>query len=322
VSVVEGAIDAVSERLATVSRRTTFGIGGPADLLVTAHRASEVTAVLQVVADVGVPLFVLGGGSNLLVADDGIRGVTLCLGGELAQLTVLEGGAAIRCGAAVTYPRLTRTALELGWASAVGWIGTPGQVGGALLMNAGSREGEISDVVESVETCSARGIQMITKEGCQFRYRGSLFQQQSDDSLDQESFFLNSTRVRAREVLTSTILRCDNRETMAASLQSRAQELLEKRHRSQPKLRSAGSIFKNPPGDFAGRLIEACGLKGAVVGAAQISDVHANFIVNRGGARAADVLSLAAQAQHAVLDRFHVSLEWEVRRVGTFAVMP
>jgi UDP-N-acetylmuramate dehydrogenase len=121
--------------------------------------------------------------------------------------------------------------------------------------------------------------------------------------------------------LTSTILQCDNREIMSAALQTRAQELLERRHRSQPKLRSAGSIFKNPPNDFAGRLIEACGLKGTSIGAAQISDVHANFIVNRGGALAADVVTLATQAHEAVLAKFGVRLEWEVRRVGAFSAV-
>jgi UDP-N-acetylmuramate dehydrogenase len=181
-------------------------------------------------------------------------------------------------------------------------MGTPGQVGGALKMNAGTRDGEIGDVVVSVEAATADGPITLSREDCGFSYRKSKF-----------SDFL---------VLTSVLLQCDSREIeqdKQLELDAMAKELLKRRKGSQPKLRSAGSIFKNPPGDFAGRLIEAVGLKGLVQGNAQISEVHANFVVNRGQATAADVLFLAERAKRLVRERFDIALEWEVRRVGDFS---
>jgi UDP-N-acetylmuramate dehydrogenase len=245
-------------------------------------------------------VFVLGGGSNLLVGDRGIRGVVLTLGGELKRIEVLEDGAAIAVGAGATFPRLTRSAIDLGWRPAIGWMGTPGQVGGALKMNAGTRDGEIGDVVVHVRAATPDGPMVIDKDRCGFGYRKSDFPD--------------------RCVLTKALLRCDSRESEnAAELDRMAKELLKRRHDTQPKLRSAGSIFKNPEGDYAGRLIEAAGMKGAREGNAQISEVHANFVVNLGDATARDVVTLAERARDEVRSRFGVELRWEVRRVGEFA---
>lgn len=287
------------ERDAPMSKRTTFGIGGPADLLVGPRDEEELVAVLGEVEQAGLPLFILGGGSNLLVGDGGIRGVVLCLQGDLKAIEVKEDGARIDVGAGATYPKLTRTALDLGWPSAIGWIGTPGQVGGALRMNAGTRDGEIGDVVVEVRAATSQGVERFTREQASFRYRGSAFPDGA--------------------VLTRAILRCDSPKTSEVQELDRvAKELLAKRHQSQPKQRSAGSIFKNPPGDYAGRLIEAVGLKGVRRGNAQISEVHANFVVNLGGATADDVVALADLAEAEVKQRFGIALEWEVRRVGEF----
>jgi UDP-N-acetylmuramate dehydrogenase len=301
---LDGCLDAIAgvpvERDAPMAKRTTFGIGGPADALVTARSEDEVVQVLRAVRDHDVPLFLLGGGSNLLVGDRGVRGVVLTLRGELAAIEVREGGAVIATGAASTFPRLTRTAIDLGWPPAIGWIGTPGQVGGALKMNAGSREGEIGDCVVEVRVATTEGVEILPKAACGFSYRSSRFPPET--------------------VLTSAILRCDaHRSEKARELDRVAKEKLNARHKTQPKLRSAGSIFKNPEGDYAGRLIEAAGLKGMKRGNASISDVHANFVVNHGGASAADVVWLAEQAQAEVKARFDVDLQWEVKRVGEFA---
>ncbi len=287
------------ERAAVLAKRTTFGIGGPADVLVTVVDEAELLTVLQLARDHAQPVFLLGGGSNLLVGDKGVRGVTLLQGGNLKSLTVGEDGATIDVGAGCTYPTLTRKALDLGWQSAVGWIGTPGSVGGALKMNAGTRHGELGDVVVEVRGVSADGPVVFDKAACGFSYRNSAFP--------------------PRVVLTRAFLRCDDRKSdEAGELDRIAKELLAKRHASQPKQRSAGSIFKNPTGDFAGRLIEAAGLKGFQSGQARISEVHANFVVNLGGASAADVVACAEHAAKVVRERFGVELEWEVRRVGEF----
>lgn len=287
------------ERGAVLAKKTTFGIGGPADVLVTVEDDDQLLTTLRAARDHALPVFLLGGGSNLLVGDKGIRGVVLVLAGALASLVVGEGGATIEVGAGCTYPKLTRMALDLGWRPAVGWIGTPGTVGGALKMNAGTRHGEIGDVVVEVHGMTADGPVRFDKAACGFSYRNSAFP--------------------SRVVLTRAFLRCDDRRSEeAGELDRFAKELLAKRHASQPKQRSAGSIFKNPVGDYAGRLIEAAGLKGFQVGKARISDVHANFVVNLGGATAADVVAVAEHAAKTVKEKFGVELEWEVRRVGEF----
>lgn len=284
---------------APLSRRTTFRIGGPADLLASPCTAEEVVEVLAWAEDESVPWWVLGGGSNILIGDGGVRGCVITLEGDLARIDASDDGASIEVGAGATFPRLTRTALDLGWPGAVGWIGTPGQVGGALIMNAGTRDGEIGDVVIEVFAATARGVVRFDREGCGFAYRTSAFPRGA--------------------VLTSAILQCDvHRSEEAAALDRHAKELLRRRHATQPKQRSAGSLFKNPPGDYAGRLIEAAGMKGLTVGGAQISEVHANFFVNLGGATARDVVTLAERAQEEVRSKFGVELEWEVKRVGDF----
>jgi UDP-N-acetylmuramate dehydrogenase len=299
---------------APLARRTTFGIGGPADLMVEAGSDDDVARVLQVTRDHRLPLFVLGGGSNLLVHDAGVRGIVLALAGSLAELAIADDGRRIDVGCGCSFPRLTKTCIELGWPGAVGWIGTPGQVGGAVLMNAGSKQGEFGDVVIAVRVAVAGAVVTVDRGDCGFSYRSSVFQRGwrpsdgSINSVDPES---------SRFVLTRAILKCDNASTnFSGELAATANELLDRRHRTQPKLRSAGSLFKNPPGDFAGRLIEAAGLKGYAVGRAQVSPVHANFVVNTGGATAADVVAVADHVRATVAERFGVTLEWEVRRVG------
>ncbi len=307
---------------APLAKRTTFGIGGPADLLAIAKSDDDVARVLQVVEQQRLPLFVLGGGSNLLVRDGGVRGVVLTLAGDLAALVisndVSETGKTVEVGAGCTYPRLTKTCLELGWPSAVGWMGTPGQVGGALLMNAGSWWGEIADVVVDVTAATSQGVRVLSKEECGFGYRTSSFQRGPEGlNAEFDASITSVDRQVSRVVLTRAKLRCDKSAIeKAGELDAQAKELLTRRHQTQPKVRSAGSLFKNPPGDFAGRLIEACGLKGFTVGRAQVSPVHANFVVNVGGATAADVVAVADHVIAAVQQRFAVTLEWEVRRVG------
>jgi UDP-N-acetylmuramate dehydrogenase len=282
-----------------MARHTTFGIGGPADLWVRARDEAEVQRVLQVADQHQLALVVVGGGSNLLVGDGGVRGVTLTLGGALATLAVRDDGRVIDVGAACPFGHLTNAALDLGWPPAVGWFGTPGQVGGALVMNAGTREGQIGDVVVEVRASSAAGPLRLPRSACGFGYRASVFP--------------------AGAVLTGACLQCDSHKTdESETLKAMAQAQLTRRHATQPKLRCAGSFFKNPPGDYAGRLIEAAGLKGLAIGGARISEVHANFVVNTGGATARDVVAVAEHAQRIVKAQSGVNLEWEVRRVGEF----
>jgi UDP-N-acetylmuramate dehydrogenase len=160
---------------------------------------------------------------------------------------------------------------------------------------------------------------VVPQAECGFAYRTSVFQQHNDQAVKagSDASVSSPDQEMKRVVLTRAILRCDNSASeKAKELDAQAKELLARRHRTQPKLRSAGSLFKNPPGDFAGRLIEASGLKGFTVGRAQVSPVHANFVVNLGGAHARDVVAVADHVIATVENDHGVTLEWEVRRVG------
>jgi UDP-N-acetylmuramate dehydrogenase len=170
-------------------------------------------------------------------------------------------------------------------------------VGGALKMNAGGRMGEIGDVVHTVRAVSPEGFHRFSHEECGFRYRNSAFPSDA--------------------ILTFAELHCPKADrNLAPSLTEKARELVVRRKKTQPKQRSAGSMFKNPPGDFAGRLIEACGLKGTRIGDAQISEVHANFFVNLGHASAQDLHQLSQLARETVFKQFAIVLEYEVKVVG------
>jgi len=283
----------------SLKKFTTFSIGGPADVLVSVSHPQDLHRVLVAAQKSNLPVMVLGGGSNVLISDTGVRGVVVHLVGELAEIKEQQDGHEILVGAGASFPMLTKKALELGFESALGWFGTPGQVGGALKMNAGTRLGEIGDVVHTVFGVSASGFHEFTKENITFAYR--------------------TTNFPSDVILTKALLHCDNPvDPEKENLRAKAKELYQKRLSTQPKMKSAGSMFKNPPGDFAGRLIESCGLKEMSIGGAQISAVHANFIVNTGDATAQDVYQLAMHVQKSVFEKFRILLEFEVKLIGNF----
>ena len=276
---------------------TTFRIGGPADILVFPRNENELKIVLDTAHRLDLPTFILGGGSNLLISDLGIRGVVIQLVGEMETIRFSDDGKEIFVGAGVSFPKLTKVALDLGWEGALGWHGTPGLVGGALKMNAGGPLGEIGAVVEVVHGVSPLGTQVFNRLDAGFRYRNSAFPSDA--------------------ILTFAKLTYEGGDrAKAAALVEKSRELVARRKSTQPKQRSAGSMFKNPPGDFAGRLIEAAGLKGTRIGDAQISEVHANFLINLGRATASDVYQLSQLAHETVYKQTGVVLEYEVKLVG------
>lgn len=280
--------------------RVAYRIGGPADAYVRVLDAEALSAVLRIASEHQVPVTVLGTGSNVLISDLGIRGIVLRLAGELADIHLgpasEDGFASAEVGAGALNAQLVSLALNLGLVG-VEFLGTiPGTFGGALIMNAGAHGGEIGPFVQEVRLID-HSFSVVRRAGseCGFAYRTSAF--------------------LPGEILTGATLRLGSGD--AASARAHLRELRDRRKKTQPiGLPNAGSIFKNPPGDYAGRLIEACGLKGRRSGGACISELHANFIVNEGGARAADVIALSRIAQDAVFERFGVRLEWEVRRLG------
>jgi UDP-N-acetylmuramate dehydrogenase len=273
-------------------------VGGPADVLVRAESIADIATTLAAAGSVGMPVFVLGGGTNVLVSDRGVRGVVLTLGRafDYAQWASDGEQVTVALGAASRVGRIVRRAVAAGLGGLETAEGIPGTVGGGLLMNAGAYGVEIGELVTAVGGVAGDGHEVrLGREDLAFGYRHARL---------PAGFVVTEVGLRLRRAP-----RLELRERMLAA---RAQ-----REESQPKGHpSAGSMFKNPAGDFAARLIDAAGLKGTRLGQVQISAKHANFFVNLGGGRAAEVRALMDLAQRRVWERFHAWLEPEVRLVG------
>lgn len=280
-----------------MDRWTTFHIGGPAEAVYEAPDIEELSRVLAFLHREAIPWGVLGAGSNLLVRDGGVPGVLIVLKGTLASI---ERSASnpflVRAGAGLPIRALMRRSLADGFAGLEYLAGIPGTVGGAVAMNAGAFGNEIASSVVSVEILTAAGeVKIMQRADLQFHYR--------------------RTEFPAETVILEVCLRVEPSHPEA--VRPRLQTFLARRKTGQPwGAASAGSVFKNPPGDFAGRLIEEVGLKGKRIGGAEISERHANFIVNTGTATAADVLALMALAREKVRARHGVLLEPEIQIVG------
>ncbi|HIS69515.1 MAG TPA: UDP-N-acetylmuramate dehydrogenase [Candidatus Gallacutalibacter stercoravium] len=276
-----------------MSKRTTFRIGGPADVLIEAHTQKAAAGLIALCRERELPLFFLGNGSDLLVPDEGLRGVVLHLTGEFRQISQLEDGR-ILCGAGATLARLCKfaqqnvlTGLEFAW-------GIPGSAGGAAYMNAGAYGGEMKDVLAACRH--------ITRSGQTGRLEGDALQM----GYRRSAYTENGHLITALEI---SLQKGD-----AGSIAARMEELMERREQKQPlEYPSAGSVFKRPAGHFAGGLIEQCGLKGTRVGGAVVSPKHAGFIVNDGGATSNDVRQLIELIQQTVLRETGVQLECEIK---------
>ncbi len=278
---------------------TSVRVGGPAEALVRPRSPEALVALLGLVREEGVPLTVLGGGANTLVGDGGIPGVTVKLPGdvfpELAEVDAEEGRLTLGAGAAIV--RLCNVMRAHGLVGAEFLAGIPGTLGGAVTMNAGTKNGECFRVVEAVEVATADGLGWLSPAEIPHGYRHT--------ELPRGSVV---TRVRFR-------LRKGDL-TVSKKVMD---EDLAYRKRSQPLSQpNFGSVFANPPGDHAGRLIESVNLKGHVIGRAQVSTLHANWIVNLGGASARDILSLMTLMQERVREERGVVIQPEVKRVGVF----
>jgi UDP-N-acetylmuramate dehydrogenase len=275
---------------------TTLRIGGPAEVLATAHTQKALVALLRLTSAEGVPLHLLGLGSNVLYPDQGLGGVVARLGRAFSHTRVL--GDRLRAGGAVPLPRLARSTAARGLLGLEAFSGFPSSVGGAVVMNAGCYGAEIKDVLISATA--------LHRDGRRQRYRVA----------DLEASYRKTALQGAGVVVATATFQL--RRGDAGTALARIDELNRKRWASLPSgLPNAGSIFRNPAGDHAGRLIEAAGLKGRRSGGAQISPKHANVIVNVGDARADDVLALMTLARAAVRDAFGVELEPEIVLEGS-----
>ncbi len=283
-------------RDAQMAPRTAIRIGGPADLLVRPRDPDDLVRLLAACARRSVPVTILGGGANMLVADRGIRGAVVRLPVDFGEEEA-EGTRLVLSAGAPTSRLVARTQAA-GLVGCEFIAGIPGTLGGAVAMNAGTRIGEMKDVVTRVEVATAEGLRWLGAADLGFAYR--------------------TCRLPLGGVLTRIELRLreGNFTESAAAMQADR----EYRRRTQPlNLPTWGSTFRNPPGDHAGRLIEAAGLKGHRIGKAQWSEMHANFVVNLGGATARDALALVCLARRRVKELFGLELDLEVRLVGDFA---
>ena len=274
---------------------TTMRVGGAADCVVYAKNIEDIKKVVRGCAENGVPLTVVGRGSNLIVRDGGLRGVVLQLGKDFGSIAVEENRITAQAGA--TLGALSRAALDNGLEGLEFAEGIPGSVGGGVYMNAGAYGGEMAQVLTKVCVLQKDGtVAEMSKEELDMRYRHTKLMELGCVVLEAEFE-----------------LKQGNKGEIAARMADFAQRRREKQPIQYP---SSGSFFKRPEGYFAGKLIQDAGLKGATIGGAQISELHAGFMINIGNATAGDILNLMEKVQNEVMAQFGVQLEPEVRIIG------
>ena len=278
--------------LEPLAKHTSFGVGGPADIYAECATLSELKAVLAQCKKDKVPFFIIGGGTNLLVKDGGYRGACIKLAGAFTEMEVI--GEIFSCGAGVSLVKALSFAADSGLSGLEKLAGIPGTVGGAVFGNAGTRQGEIKDAVSSISLLTeASEEKELPVSAIEFGYRRS--------SLEGKGIITG-----AKFKLVPGV---------AEEIRAVAAGIIAERNKTQPKGRSAGSVFKNPESKPAGRLIDECGLKGLKVGSAEISMLHANYIIN-GGMNASDVLELIKKVKSVVLEKTGIALQEEIKIVG------
>ncbi len=275
-----------------LSRFTTFRIGGPADYYLEPKDKSDLLNLVKYLREIKYPYILIGNGSNILISDEGIRGAAINLEYGFTKIEVSKNKVYAEAG--VRLSKFVDVCVEHSLVGVENLAGIPGTLGGAILMNAGAYGGEISDFIKTVEVLDKDRIKIMKKEECGFAYRKSNLEGKIILSAEFELPFGDKELAKQRR-----------------------KELLLKRNQSQPvELPNAGSIFKNPPDNYAARLIEQAGLKGLTVGGAKISEKHANFIVNFNNASANDVLELMRIIQETVKQKFGILLEPEIKLLG------
>lgn len=289
---------------APMSRYTTLGVGGPADLLCEISSEDQLQTVLRIAARFHAPVHVIGNGSNVLIRDGGLRGLTLHLGDDFSQISgpepLPDGRFSIVAQAGATLTKLSNAAADAALGGLEFAAGIPGTVGGGVVMNAGAYGGEMKDTLLAVTCATLAGdLRRYTRELMAFGYRSSRLSESSD----------------APEVVVSATFSLASGDEGA--IRAAMREFSARRREKQPlTLPSCGSTFKRPQGFFAGTLIEQCGLKGLRIGGASVSTLHAGFLVNDQGGTASDYLALMSEVRRIVKEQTGVSLEPEVRVIG------
>lgn len=278
-----------------MNKHTSFAIGGPADVFVQPATREEIRSAVYCAKEAGIPFFVMGNGSNLLVSDEGFRGMIIQIGKNFQAISVKDTVIEVQAGALLS--RTARAAWNAGLTGFEFAAGIPGSVGGAVAMNAGAYGGEVKDVLLDAEVLTQEGeFLTLTGEELDLSYRHSC--------IFEKNYVVLSARFSFEKGESDKI-------------KARMDELAKARREKQPlEFPSAGSTFKRPEGYFAGKLIQDAGLKGYTVGGAQVSEKHSGFVVNRGGATAEEVAFLIKQVQKKVMKQFNVMMQPEVRFIG------
>jgi UDP-N-acetylmuramate dehydrogenase len=286
--------DGSIQHAAPLSQLTTWRIGGPARYLCRVKTEAGLAGVLAAAARDGLPLALVGMGSNMLVADEGFPGYVVRLDGDFLKVTI--EGQRIRAGGGAALGGVCAAAARAQLSGIEAISGIPSSIGGAVRINAGAYGGEIFDVLETVRLVSRSG------------------ERRAVAASEIRHGYRSSELIESREIVSEAVLKLT--PAPREEIEARTRVVAQKRRGALPSEPNAGSVFKNPPGDYAGRLIEACGLKGRQSGGAMISPRHANVIVNAGGARAQDVLELMRLMRDAVREKFGVTLFPEVELLG------
>ena len=276
-----------------LSAHTTFRTGGPCTCMIMPKSAEDLSQLVKFAAENGVRTLVMGKGSNMLCADEGFDGAVLLIGSDFSEITMLDD-CTIRAQAGAAMSRLCRVALDNGLRGLEFAYGIPGTVGGGIYMNAGAYGGEMKDVLVSVTAMDRNGeLHTYTPAQLELTYRRSRFS-------------------HTDEIIVSGDFKLAHGDK--AEIEAKMNELMARRKDKQPlEYPNAGSTFKRPEGQFAGKLIQDCGLRGATVGGAQVSEKHCGFVINKGGATSADIKELIAHIQKTVYEKTGFHLECEVR---------
>jgi UDP-N-acetylmuramate dehydrogenase len=328
-------VDAKIVRAEPLARHTTFRLGGPAEYFVRVTTRAELLEAITWARTQYLEIFILGNGSNILVSDAGMRGLVIenhadeILERESRETKDRETGESramrargeklrVIAESGASLPGLANRLARRGWRGLEWAIGVPATVGAAVVTNAGAHGGAVSDSLVRAEILDARAIQIATTQSEDDPRRPGMLRWWTRDEL-QYAYRTSFLKQHPREYV---VLRAEfelARDDAAACI-ARMNQYTEHRRKTQPTDPSIGSMFKNPPGDYAGRLIEAAGLKGARVGNVEVSQVHANFFVNLGGATASDVMELVERVRNKVREKFKVELELEIQLVGDWSL--
>jgi UDP-N-acetylmuramate dehydrogenase len=296
---LEGAVTGTVLYNEPMARHTSYRIGGPASLYIECATLADINRCLEVFGEHGLPWCPMGKGSNLLVSDEGFNGAIITLGTDFKQFSFpdeIEGESLLVAGAGVVLSTLVQEAFKNGYSGLEFAVGIPGTLGGALFMNAGSAAEWVGSIVESLTVLRpGQGLVRYEAHELSWAYRHS--------------------GVPVGEVIVEASLRV--KKGHLGQIRAKMEASLKRRRKTQPlTVPNAGSTFRNPPNASAGQLIESLGLKGYAVGGARVSNVHANFIVNEGGATAADVIAIIMHVRERVKEEYGTELQPEIRFIG------